>query len=224
MLTYFLIHSIPLLNLQLVSQQSCRMQGSVVMPEPPRAELPLCSFATQNASDLDALCNGFVKVKQRLLSDLPGDTPDAAEHYCKACEVLGIKVDELLLSQLVDPEVGVLDLTTTYIAPNTLLALCCAVERLPSVRKVAAANSRLSTPMVCFLCACLATTKTVEVVDFSHNPIGSEVASFVYRLARVNYRLRVAELDGVEMIPSLFRKINSQLAINATTTSRVHSN
>ncbi len=166
----------------------------------------------------------FESVKQKLTTMLH-DSSDAAEHYCMACTILGIRVDGLLLSQVVDRDVSTLDLSVTYIAPNTLLALCCCIEKLPRLRALIAPRSRLSTEIVSFLCSCLVRTKALEFLDLSYNPFGSEGAFFVYRLTKVNYSLSKVDLSGVEVIPSLFRKINSQLELNAANAppANVHS-
>ena len=179
---------------------------------------PLSIFAGHCLPDVTQLINAYAAVKQRLLQLLP-DCLDPTETYCKACLVLEIRVDGLLLSQIVDPHISTLDLTVSYIAPNTLIALCCAMERISGLRKVLAARCRLSSPMVCLLCSSLAQTKSIEYLDIAHNPVGSEGAFSVYRLARVNYNLRTVELSGVEVIPSLFRKINNQLTLNASSSS-----
>ena len=130
--------------------------------------------------------------------------------YANACQHLGIE-QGLLAGPLCSNE-PVLCLSRCYISKLHVLALAVTLPLRIWTTSIVVGAQRIESTGLQILLASIACLPLLSSVDISCNPIGSVGIMALVRLALQCPSLRSVNIDGIEVIPSVRRKLEVVLA------------
>ncbi|CUE71703.1 Hypothetical protein, putative [Bodo saltans] len=141
------------------------------------------------------------------LADVP---PNLQTTFTEACRYLGIE-QEPLIDILVSSEPA-LCFTSLYVSKLHLLALAVTLPLRTWTTSIVMGAQRLDSSELQLLFPALGSLAMLSTFDISQNPIGSVGVMILVRLAQRCRLLKQVNIDGVEVVPSVRRKLEMILA------------
>ena len=102
------------------------------------------------------------------------------------------------------------DFTTDHLSKLSVIFLASVLRLFPTVTSLTIGPQHLTSPSLLILLAGVEGS-SIQSIDVSNNPVGSVGVQAVYQLVVRKPELRTVKLDGIQCVPSLFRKLQRVL-------------
>lgn len=137
----------------------------------------------------------------------PADPDAVRSSIVSSSTEAGIHFESVLDQLQMNAEV---DLRNIHLSRLSIVFLAAALRLFPSVVSLTVGSQHLNSPLLLILLDGMEQSK-IRSIDLSNNPIGSLGVQAVYQLVVRKPQFRSVKLDGVECVPSLFRKLQRVL-------------
>lgn len=135
---------------------------------------------------------------------------DLRSVYTEACQFLGIQ--HLPSLDVITSSEPLLQLHNCYFSRLHFLALTIALPLRTWTEGIVFGQQRLDSSMLLLLLPSISCLPRLANIDVSHNPIGSLGVTVLVRLARQCPALKVVNIDGIEVVPSVRKRLENALS------------
>lgn len=151
------------------------------------------------------------KVKQWLF-----EHPQSSADSCitSVATLMGSSPNESMRTAINEQSPSI-DFSSCYLSKCDLIALTFSLPlRKAPIKSIRFGPQQIDSHYLRCLCLGFRELSELESLDLSHNPIGSIGGLQLLELSRLNPKLNSIELDGVEIVASLYKKLQRYLTRN----------
>jgi hypothetical protein len=173
-------------------------------------ENPVDEALSEIQWDHDAVSDRFKDLQDHLKEFHSSAQISVVDVFAEACKFLS--VDQHPISSLLIDEAPSLHLGHCYLSRLHVLALAASVHHRTWTTSVVFGPQSLDSSALSILCRGLSALPHLTSLDVAQNPIGSLGVMGLVRLARQCPSLKSINIDGVEVVPAVHRKLGRILA------------